>query len=108
MKNMGKLALAAAGLAVAVFAALGMLSPVSAVADEEAPSTDGIMIGLGEAAPRSDGGTEFDVIRWGRGRCRGDARARRAGIRRRRGIGTTGVAAARAKVVRAAFARGLV
>lgn len=64
MKNMGKLALAAAGLAVAVFAALGMLSPASAVADEEAPGARGIVIGLGEAAPRSDGGTEFDVIRW--------------------------------------------
>ena len=39
MKNMGKLALAATGLAVAVFAALGMLLPASAVADEEAPGT---------------------------------------------------------------------
>lgn len=64
MKTIDKLALAAAGLAVAVFAALGMLSPASAVADEEAPGADGIMIGLGEAAPRSDGGMEFDVIRW--------------------------------------------
>lgn len=64
MKSMGKLALAAAGLAVAVFAALGMFSPVSAVADEEAPGTDGLMISLGEAAPRSDGGTEFEVVRW--------------------------------------------
>lgn len=64
MKNMGKLALAAAGLAVAVFAALGMLSPASAVADEEEPGTCGIVIGLGEAAPRSDGGMEFDVVRW--------------------------------------------
>lgn len=64
MKNMGKLALAAAGLAVAVFAALGMFSPASAVADEEAPGARGIVIGLGEAAPRSDGGAEFDVVRW--------------------------------------------
>ena len=64
MKNMDKLALAAAGLVVAVFAAHGMLSPASAVADEEAPGTDGIMIGLGEAAPCSDGGMEFDVVRW--------------------------------------------
>ncbi len=64
MKNMGKLALAAAGLAVAVFAALGMFSPACAVADEEAPGARGIVIGLGEAAPRSDGGTEFDVVRW--------------------------------------------
>ncbi|WP_195419893.1 hypothetical protein [Collinsella sp. D33t1_170424_A12] len=64
MKSMGKLALAAAGLAVAVFAALGMLSPAFAVADEEAPGARGIVIGLGEAAPRSDGGTEFDVVRW--------------------------------------------
>lgn len=55
MKNMGKLALAATGLAVAVFAALGMLLPASAVADEEAPGTRGIVIGLGEATPRSDG-----------------------------------------------------
>lgn len=64
MKNMGQLALAAAGLAVAVFAALGMLSPSFAVADEEAPGTRGIVIGLGEATPRSDGGVEFDVVRW--------------------------------------------
>ena len=47
MKNMGKLVLAAAGLAVAVFAALGMLSPASAVADEETPGALGIVIGLG-------------------------------------------------------------
>lgn len=64
MKNMGKLVLAAAGLAVAVFAALGMLSPASAVADEEAPEARGIVIGLGGATPRSDGGVEFDVVRW--------------------------------------------
>ena len=64
MKSMGKLALVAAGLAVVVFAALGMLSPVSAVADEEAPGARGIVIGLGEATPRSDGGTEFEVVRW--------------------------------------------
>lgn len=64
MKNMGKLALAATGLAVAVFAALEMLLPASAVADEEAPGTRGIVIGLGEATPRSDGGMEFDVVRW--------------------------------------------
>lgn len=64
MKNMGKLVLAAAGLAVAVFAALGMLLPASAVADEETPGALGIVIGLGEATPRSDGGVEFDVVRW--------------------------------------------
>lgn len=64
MKNMGKLVLAAAGLAVAVFAALGMLSPASAFADEETPGALGIVIGLGEATPRSDGGVEFDVVRW--------------------------------------------
>lgn len=64
MKNMGKLALAAAGLAVAVFAAIGMFSPASAVADEETPGAHGIVIGLGESAPRSDGSTEFDVVRW--------------------------------------------
>lgn len=64
MKNMGKLVLAAAGLAVAVFAALGMLSPASAVVDEETPGALGIVIGLGEATPRSDGGVEFDVVRW--------------------------------------------
>lgn len=44
--------------------ALGMLLPASAVADEEAPGTRGIVIGLGEATPRSDGGMEFDVVRW--------------------------------------------
>ena len=64
MKSMGKLALAAAGLAVAVFAALGMFSPVSAVADEEATGTDGIMIGLGEATLLPDGGMEYEVARW--------------------------------------------
>ena len=64
MKNMGKLVLAAAGLAVAVFAALRMLSPASAVADEETPGALGIVIGLGEATPRFDGGVEFDVVRW--------------------------------------------
>ncbi len=64
MKIIGKLALAAAGLAAAVFAALGMLSPASAVADEETPGARGIVIGLGEATPRSDGGMEFDVVRW--------------------------------------------
>ncbi len=64
MKNMGKLVLAAAGLAVAVFAALGMLSPASAVADEETSGAPGIVTSLGEATPRSDGGVEFDVVRW--------------------------------------------
>lgn len=80
MKNMGKLVLAAAGLAVAVFAALGMLSPASAVADEETPGALGIVIGLGEATPRSDGGRGVRCCSLGRGRHRGGARARCAGI----------------------------
>lgn len=64
MKDMGKLTLAVAGLAVAVSAVLGMFSPASAVAEEGAPDARGIVIGLGEATPRSDGGTEFEVVRW--------------------------------------------
>lgn len=64
MRNIGKLALASACLIVAATVALGLFAPVFAVADEGASVEGGIVIGVGEAAPRSDGSVEYEVTRW--------------------------------------------
>lgn len=64
MRNIGKLALASAGLIVAATVALGLFTPAFAVADEGAPVEGGIVIGVGEATPRSDGSVEYEVARW--------------------------------------------
>lgn len=64
MRNIGKLALASAGLIVAATVALGLFTPAFAVADEGAPVEGGIVIGVGEATPRSDGSVEYEVTRW--------------------------------------------
>lgn len=64
MRNIGKLALASAGLIVAATVALGLFTPAFAVVDEGAPVEGGIVIGVGEATPRSDGSVEYEVARW--------------------------------------------
>ena len=56
MRNIGKLALASAGLIVAATVAFGLFAPAFAVADEGAP--------VGEATPQSDGSVEYEVTRW--------------------------------------------
>ena len=52
MRNIGKLALASAGLIVAATVAFGLFAPAFAVAD------------VGEATPQSDGSVEYEVTRW--------------------------------------------
>lgn len=64
MRGKGKFVLASAGLIVAAVAALGLFAPTFATADDGAPGEEGIVIGLGEATPLPDGGTEFEVVRW--------------------------------------------
>lgn len=64
MRNIGKLALASAGLIVAATVAFGLFAPAFAVADEGTPVEGGIVIGVGEETPQSDGSVEYEVTRW--------------------------------------------